>query len=173
MNAEKTNANGNGCAADTKGNDDNSDGGGGGDSETIAANGPNANDSKRPTAASTATAISTDVSLPNEVLERLFQRYSIKQRRAGLECFLVTSVLFDLWVIFVPQPGHSFERIGMLCKLCLFIYILVLFVCVPLCCFSNITMDIILVHFTSYTNVLRDEEKRTFSEFKSANTNCD
>lgn len=113
-NAEKTNANGNGCAADTKGSDDNSDGGGGGggDSETIAANGPNANDTKK-SAASTATAISTDVSLPNEVLERLFQRYSIKQRRAGLECFLVTSVLFDLWVIFVPQPDHRFERIGM------------------------------------------------------------
>lgn len=109
--AEKTNANGNGCAADTKTNDDNSDGGGGGgDSETNAANGPN--DTKK-SAASTATAISTDVSLPNEVLERLFQRYSIKQRRAGLECFLVTSVLFDLWVIFVPQPEKRFERIGM------------------------------------------------------------
>lgn len=58
------------------------------------------------------TAISSDVSLPNDVLERLFQRYSIKQRRAGLESFLATSVLFDLWVICVPQQGKSYENIG-------------------------------------------------------------
>lgn len=89
---EKTNANGNGngCA------DVQESGNGGG----------NSNENK-------PTAISTDVSLPNDVLERLFQRYSIKQRRAGLECFLATSVLFDLWVILVPQQGKSFENIGM------------------------------------------------------------
>lgn len=101
--AEKTNVNGNGCAADMKANDSSGDG------NDANANGPSANEAKQ----STATTISTDVSLPNEVLERLFQRYSIKQRRAGLECFLVTSVLFDLWVIFVPQPGQRFEIIGM------------------------------------------------------------
>lgn len=85
-NVEKTNANGNGC------NDIKESGDG--------------NENK-------PAAISTDVSLPNDVLERLFQRYSIKQRRAGLECFLATSVLFDLWVILVPQQGKSYENIGM------------------------------------------------------------
>lgn len=90
--AEKTNANGNGCA-DVKENGDSGSGDGSGNTKP--------------------TAISSDVSLPNEVLERLFQRYSIKQRRAGLECFLATSVLFDLWVIFVPQHGKTFENIGM------------------------------------------------------------
>lgn len=85
-NVEKTNANGNGCA-DVKESGD-------------------GNENK-------PAAISTDVSLPNDVLERLFQRYSIKQRRAGLECFLATSVLFDLWVILVPQQGRSYENIGM------------------------------------------------------------
>lgn len=49
----------------------------------------------------TITAISSDVSLPNDVLERIFQRYSIKQRCAGLESFLITSVLFDLWAIYL------------------------------------------------------------------------
>lgn len=91
MNAtvEKTNANGNGCA-DVK---ENGDG--------------NGNETTKP------AAISSDVSLPNDVLEHLFQRYSIKQRRAGLECFLATSILFDLWVIFVALQDKSSENIGM------------------------------------------------------------
>lgn len=55
--------------------------------------------------------ISADVSLPSDVLDSLFQRYSIKQRRAGLESFLVASVLFDLWAIFVPL-GQTWESIG-------------------------------------------------------------
>lgn len=96
---DKTNVNGNGCA-DAK--DINGDAEGN-DHETT---------STALTAAQQQTAISSDVSLPNEVLERLFQRYSIKQRRAGLECFLATSVLFDLWVILVPQQGKSYENIG-------------------------------------------------------------
>lgn len=100
MNAtvEKTNANGNGAngCADVREN---------GDSSGATDGSGNANEIK-------PAAISSDVSLPNEVLERLFQRYSIKQRRAGLECFLATSVLFDLWVIFVPQHGKSFENVG-------------------------------------------------------------
>lgn len=90
MNATTDKANGNGCA-DVR--DDSSGENGAG------------NENK-------GTVISSDVSLPNDVLERLFQRYSIKQRRAGLECFLATSVLFDLWVIFVPQQGKSYENIG-------------------------------------------------------------
>lgn len=57
-------------------------------------------------------AISADISLPNELLERLYQRYSIKQRRAGLECFLAASVLFDLWAIIVPHQEKSYESMG-------------------------------------------------------------
>lgn len=55
---------------------------------------------------------SADVSLPNDVLERLYQRYSIKQRRAGLECFLATSVLFDLWTIFAPHQINGWESLS-------------------------------------------------------------
>lgn len=59
------------------------------------------------------STISADISLPSDVLERLYQRYSIKQRRAGLECFLATSVLFDLWAIFVPQQQpRSWESLS-------------------------------------------------------------
>lgn len=118
MNAtvEKTNANGNGCA-DVKVSGD-GDGNG------------NGNESK-------PTAISSDVSLPNEVLERLFQRYSIKQRRAGLECFLATSVLFDLWVILVPQHGKSVENIGMWSAHRIFspVFLFFSFLSLPLACF--------------------------------------
>lgn len=57
-------------------------------------------------------AISADISLPNDLLEGLYQRYSIKQRRAGLECFLATSVLFDLWAIFAPHQEKSLESLG-------------------------------------------------------------
>lgn len=56
--------------------------------------------------------ISTDVSLPNDVLERIFQRYSIKQRCAGLESFLITSVLFDFWVICAVQQDNNYANIG-------------------------------------------------------------
>lgn len=55
--------------------------------------------------------ISADVSLPNTVLDSLFQRYSIKQRRAGLESFLVASILFDLWALCVPQ-GQPWFSLG-------------------------------------------------------------
>lgn len=47
----------------------------------------------------------------NKVLEKLYHRYSIKQRRAGLGCFLAASILFDLWAIFVPQ-GQRLESLG-------------------------------------------------------------
>lgn len=60
---------------------------------------------------STRTATTTETALPDSVLEKLYQRYSIKQRRAGLECFLAASILFDLWAIFVPQ-GQSWESLG-------------------------------------------------------------
>lgn len=57
-------------------------------------------------------ALSADISLPNDLLERLYQRYSIKQRRAGLECFLATSVLFDLWAIFAPHQEKTLPSVG-------------------------------------------------------------
>lgn len=36
-------------------------------------------------------------------LEKLYQTYCIKQKRAGLECFLVTAILFDIYVLTVPS----------------------------------------------------------------------
>lgn len=59
-----------------------------------------------------SVGISPDISLPNDLLERLYQRYSIKQRRAGLECFLATSILTDLWVILAPHQEKNLETIG-------------------------------------------------------------
>ncbi|CAH0556773.1 unnamed protein product [Brassicogethes aeneus] len=36
-------------------------------------------------------------------LERLYQSFSVKQKRAGLECFLITAILFDIYMIVVPS----------------------------------------------------------------------
>lgn len=36
-------------------------------------------------------------------LEKLYQSYSVKQKRAGLECFLITAILFDIYVLVVPS----------------------------------------------------------------------
>lgn len=58
---------------------------------------------------------STEIALPDAVFDRLFQRYTIKLRRAGLECFIVASIMFDLWVICVPQ-GQSWISMGKLKK---------------------------------------------------------
>lgn len=55
--------------------------------------------------------ITPDIDVSNKVLEKLYHRYSIKQRRAGLGCFLAASILFDLWAIFIPQ-GQRLESIG-------------------------------------------------------------
>lgn len=64
------------------------------------------------TIANVSAPISADVSLPNDVLEHLYQRYSIKQRRAGLECFLATSVLFDIWAICVTHQDIGWNGLG-------------------------------------------------------------
>lgn len=96
MTARTDKLNGNGCAAEPTQQQrptDGVDGIEGGDYKAI-------------------TTISTDVSLPNDVLERIFQRYSIKQRCAGLESFLITSVLFDFWVICTVQQDTNYENIG-------------------------------------------------------------
>lgn len=36
-------------------------------------------------------------------LEKLYQTYSVKQKRAGLECFLFASILFDIYMLAVPS----------------------------------------------------------------------
>lgn len=36
-------------------------------------------------------------------LEKLYQSYSVKQKRAGLECFLMTAVLFDIYMLVIPS----------------------------------------------------------------------
>lgn len=51
------------------------------------------------------------VTLPDDVLEKMYQSYSLKQKRAGLTCFLAASILFDVWAIFIPQ-GQTWESIG-------------------------------------------------------------
>lgn len=63
------------------------------------------------TTAPETTTASAETTLPDTVLATLYHRYSIKQRRAGLECFLAASILFDLWAIFVPQ-GQSWDSLG-------------------------------------------------------------
>lgn len=55
--------------------------------------------------------LSADVSLPAEVLEKLYQSYAIKQKRDGLSSFLIASIMFDLWAIIVPQ-GQRLESLG-------------------------------------------------------------
>lgn len=55
--------------------------------------------------------LSADVSLPADVLEKLYQSYAIKQKRDGLSSFLVASIMFDLWAIVVPL-GQRLESLG-------------------------------------------------------------
>lgn len=78
-----------------------------------------------------ANNITADVKLPDEVLEKLYQSYSIKQKRPGLGCFLAASILFGLWAILVPQ-GQSWESLGLYlylvyCILFKFYFILYIF----------------------------------------------
>lgn len=75
--------------------------------ENSARNGPERNSS------SAIAPISS--SLPDDVLEKLFRSYSLKQKRSGLVCFIAASIVFDLWAILVPQ-GQSIESLGE-CKL--------------------------------------------------------
>lgn len=55
--------------------------------------------------------LSADVSLPADVLEKLYQSYAIKQKRDGLSSFLVASIMFDLWAVVVPL-GQRVESLG-------------------------------------------------------------
>ncbi|KAK5646340.1 hypothetical protein RI129_004804 [Pyrocoelia pectoralis] len=38
-------------------------------------------------------------SFKDEALEKLYQTYCVKQKRSGLECFLITAILFDIYMI--------------------------------------------------------------------------
>ena len=60
---------------------------------------------------SNVTGLPGPASLTDDALEKLYRSYSLKQKRSGLSCFIVTSVVFDLWAIVVPQ-GQSVESLG-------------------------------------------------------------
>lgn len=49
--------------------------------------------------------------LPDDVLEKLYRSYSLKQKRSGLATFIVAAIVFDLWAILVRQ-GQSIESLG-------------------------------------------------------------
>lgn len=66
---------------------------------------------KSPARAKSQQNITSDILLPDSVLEKLYQNYSIKQKRSGLICFLLTSILFDLWAIAIPQ-GQTYGSLG-------------------------------------------------------------
>lgn len=51
------------------------------------------------------------VLLPDDVLEKLYQSYALKQKRVAFGCYLAASILFDVWAILVPQ-GQGWESIG-------------------------------------------------------------
>lgn len=36
-------------------------------------------------------------------LEKLYQSFSVRQKRSGLECFLITAILFDNYMLLVPS----------------------------------------------------------------------
>lgn len=46
-------------------------------------------------------------------LEKLYQSYSVKQKRAGLECFLITAVLFDIYMLVIPS-GQDLTIFGVM-----------------------------------------------------------
>uniref|UniRef100_A0A182QTA8 Adenylate cyclase type 3 n=1 Tax=Anopheles farauti TaxID=69004 RepID=A0A182QTA8_9DIPT len=48
--------------------------------------------------------------LPDAVLDKLYQSYALKQKRVAFACYLIASILFDIWAIAVPQ-GQSVESI--------------------------------------------------------------
>lgn len=72
---------------------------------------PSKNGKKSSDSGEEKAQLSADVSLPPEVLEKLYQSYAIKQKRDGLSSFLVASIMFDLWAIIVPQ-GQRLESLG-------------------------------------------------------------
>lgn len=53
----------------------------------------------------------SSVLLPDDVLEKLYQSYALKQKRVAFGCYVAASILFDLWAILVPQ-GQGWESVG-------------------------------------------------------------
>ena len=60
---------------------------------------------------SSVVGLSGPTSLSDDVLEKLYRSYSLKQKRSGLATFIVASIVFDLWAILAPQ-GQSIESLG-------------------------------------------------------------
>lgn len=65
---------------------------------------------------SSVAGLTSPTSLPDDVLEKLYRSYSLKQKRSGLTCFIVASIVFDLWAIVVPQ-GQSIESLGKIIRM--------------------------------------------------------
>ena len=63
-----------------------------------------------------AVGLATSVLLSDDVLEKLYQSYALKQKRIAIDCFLAASILFDIWAITIPQ-GQSWESLGEYTKL--------------------------------------------------------
>jgi hypothetical protein len=60
---------------------------------------------------SSVAGLTGPTSLPDDVLEKLYRSYSLKQKRSGLTSFIVASIVFDCAAILVPQ-GQSVESLG-------------------------------------------------------------
>lgn len=71
-------------------------------------------DSPERNSSTVAGLSSGPTSLPDDVLEKLYRSYSLKQKRSGLACFIVASIMFDLWAILQGQNAESLGRISLL-----------------------------------------------------------
>jgi hypothetical protein len=58
----------------------------------------------------------TSASLPDSVLEKLYRSYALKQKRSALVTFIIASILFDFWVVFLVQ-GINYAHFGKFCNL--------------------------------------------------------
>lgn len=58
-------------------------------------------------------------SFKDPAIERLYQSYSAKQKRAGLQCFLYAAILFDVYILAVPSSQDYIIFIVMSCFLLL------------------------------------------------------
>lgn len=54
-----------------------------------------------------ATASEPRKPFTDPALERLYQRYSVKQKRAGVQCFLAAAVLYDVFMLVLPGPSQD------------------------------------------------------------------
>lgn len=72
-------------------------------------------DSPERNSSTVAGLSSGPTSLPDDVLEKLYRSYSLKQKRSGLACFIVASIMFDLWAILQGQNAESLGRLLFMC----------------------------------------------------------